>query len=96
MKNATIPVQLPEAVHEMATRLAQREGVSLDQWVAAAIKQRIEAQEDPHEFLRRRAGNATGEDMAAILARVRPGPPVEGDEIPPDLLERFRKQPPLA
>jgi hypothetical protein len=37
-------------------RLAKEDGVSLDQWIAAAVAQKIGAVETAADFFRRRAG----------------------------------------
>jgi hypothetical protein len=56
--------------------------VWLNQWITAAIAQKIGAVETAADFLKRRAGNAAPEDLKAFLANVPDVPAEPGDEIP--------------
>jgi len=82
MSKATYPLKLPNSVKEAAARLARRDGVSLNQWIASAVAQKVGAIETAEAFLKRRAGKATGEGLAAFLDRVPPRAPETGDELP--------------
>lgn len=83
MSKATYPLKLPVSVKEAATRLARRDGVSLNQWIASAVAQKVGAIETAEAFLKRRAGTATGEGFATFLDRVPSRAPEPGDELPP-------------
>ena len=85
MNNATYFLNLPDSIKEAATRLAEEDGMSLDQWIASAVAQKVSAVETAADFLRRRAGDARPEDLLAILALVPDRPPDPGDELPPGL-----------
>jgi hypothetical protein len=77
MSKATYPLKLPISVKNAAARLAREDGVSLNQWIASAVAQKVGAVETASEFLRARAGDAKPEDLLAFLAAapdVRPGP----------------------
>ena len=80
MSKATYPLRLPIFVKEAAARLAREDGVSLNQWFAVAIAQKIGALETAADFLRRRAGNAKRKDMIPFLTNAKDSPPVAGDE----------------
>ena len=80
MSKATYPLKLPLSVKEAAAR----DGVSLNQWIASAVAQKVGAMETAAEFLRRRAGDASAGNFAEILQRVGAGSPQPGDELPPD------------
>lgn len=82
MSKATYPLKLPNSVKEAAARLARRDGVSLNQWIASAVAQKVGAVETAEAFLRRRAGKATGDGLAAFLDRVPARAPEPGDELP--------------
>jgi hypothetical protein len=82
MSKATYPLKLPHSVKQAAARLAKADGVSLNQWIASAVAQKVGAMETAADFLSRRAGDASGEDFARILDRVAAGPPQDGDERP--------------
>ncbi|MER9306142.1 pilus assembly protein HicB [Mesorhizobium sp. M0293] len=84
MSKATYPLKLPLSVKEAATRLAKADGVSLNQWIASAVAQKVGAMETAAEFLRRRTGDASADDFGKLLERVAAGPPQPGDELPPD------------
>jgi hypothetical protein len=83
MSKATYPLKLPISVKEAAARLARRDGVSLNQWIASAVAQKVGAVETAEAFLKRRAGKATGEGLAVFLDRVPSRAPEPGDELPP-------------
>jgi hypothetical protein len=55
---------------------------SLNQWIASAVAQKVGAMKTAADFLRRRAGNASGDDFAKVLDRVGVKPPQPGDELP--------------
>jgi hypothetical protein len=63
--------------------------VSLNQWIATAVAQKIGVVETAAEFLRRRAGNARPEELAALLANAPDAPPERGDEVPERLWGRL-------
>lgn len=82
MSKATYPLKLPASIKAAAARLAKQDGVSLNQWIASAVAQKVGAVETAAEFFRRRAGDARPEDLHAILARVPDREPEPGDELP--------------
>ena len=80
MSKATYPLKLPLSVKEAAARLAKADGVSLNQWIASAVAQKVGAVETAADFFRRRAGTAQPEDLRALLARAPDRKPDSGDE----------------
>ncbi len=84
MSKATYPLKLPASV-KAAARLAKADGVSLNQWIAAAVAQKVGAVETAAAFLKQRAGSSTGVGFAAFLARVPDTEPDPQDVLPPDL-----------
>ena len=81
MSKASYPLKLPASVKAAAARLAKEDGVSLNQWIAVAISQKIGAVETASDFLKRRAGKARPEDMLPFLDNAKKEPPPIGDEI---------------
>jgi hypothetical protein len=81
MSKASYPLKLPASVKAAAARLAKEDGVSLNQWIAVAIAQKIGVVETAADFLARRAGNARPADMLAFLDGARREAPPVGDEI---------------
>lgn len=41
MSKATYPLKLPLSVKQAAQRLAKEDGVSLNQWIAAALAEKV-------------------------------------------------------
>lgn len=82
MSKATYPLKLPASVKAAAARLAREDGVSLNQWIASAVAQKVGAIETAAAFFRRRAAGAKPGDLSAILARVPDRGPDPGDELP--------------
>lgn len=74
---STVSVQLPDAVHDKIKQLADRDGVSVDQFLAKAAE-RLAANV---EYLEERASRGSLEKLHAILDRVPHVPPDPGDEL---------------
>lgn len=83
MSKATYPLKLPASVKDAAARLAREDGVSLNQWIAAAVAEKVGAVETAAEFLKSRTGEATGAGLRSFLDRVPDVPPQPGDELAP-------------
>jgi hypothetical protein len=81
MSKATYPLKLPVSIKKAAQRLAQEDGVSLNQWIAAAVAEKVGAVDTAAEFFKRRAGNATGDGLAKFLRRAPSAPPDPDDDI---------------
>jgi len=80
MTKASYPLKLPMSVKAAAQRLARQDGVSLNQWIASAVAEKIGAVETAAEFLRRRAGDAKPSDLLPFLDAAKDEPPQAGDE----------------
>lgn len=77
MSKATYPLKLPLSIKKAAQRLAQEDGVSLNQWIAAAVAQKVGVVETAADFFKKRAGKATGDKLIDFLRnapRVAPEP----------------------
>ena len=84
MSKAAYPLKLPASIKAAAARLAKEDGVSLNQWIAAAVAQKVGAVETAAEFFRRRGEGAKPGDLRSVLARVPDRAPDTGDELPDD------------
>ena len=86
------PVHLPTAVRTEAERLANAEGIDLDQFIAAAVAEKVAALRTAPYFAERRARM----DWAAFdrfMALTGGEPPRPGDEVPPEFLKASRSGP---
>jgi hypothetical protein len=65
----TYPLKLPTSVKKAAAELAATEGVSLNQFIAAAVAEKVGSLRAADDFLRERAGTAKAKDMLKYLRR---------------------------
>ena len=69
MSKSTYPLKLPTSVKKAAVELAASDGVSLNQFIAAAVAEKVGSLRVAHDFLRDRAGGAKPRDMLKYLRR---------------------------
>lgn len=81
MSKNTYPLKLPTSVKQAAAELAKEDGVSLNQFIAAAVAEKVGTLRTAREFFAERIGNTKPEDLRKILDKVPARPPVPGDEI---------------
>ena len=67
MSKGTYPLKLPHSVKRAAQRLAKEDGVSLNQWIAVAVAEKVGVMETATEFFKKRAGKATGQGLMKFL-----------------------------
>ena len=79
MSKSTYPLKLPTSVKTAAARLAKADGVSLNQFIAAAVAEKVGVMETAREFLERRAGDAKPKDLLKYLRKAGREQPVESD-----------------
>jgi hypothetical protein len=80
MSKATYPLKLPASVKTAAAKLAKEDGVSLNQWIAAAVAEKVGAVETAAQFFKRRAGRAKPTDLLWFLDNAPAKPPPRDDE----------------
>jgi hypothetical protein len=80
MSKSTYPLKLPNSVKNAAAELAKIDGVSLNQFIAAAAAEKVRALRTASEFLQQRAGSAKPKDLIKYLRRAPKVDPVNGDE----------------
>ena len=73
------PLQLPQSLKDTAARLAQEDGVSLNQWIISAVAQKIGAVQTADDFLKARAGDAKRGDLTKLLDKAPDVPPMPED-----------------
>ncbi len=81
MSKATYPLKLPLSIKRAAQRLAKEDGVSLNQWIAAAVAEKVGVVETAAEFFKLRAGRATGDRMMRFLRMAPRVMPEQEDEM---------------
>ncbi len=67
MSKSTHPLKLPLSIQKAAQRLAKEDGVSLNQWIAVAVAEKVGVVETAADFFKKRAGKATGEGLMRFL-----------------------------
>ena len=77
----TLTVQLPDSLHRSIQALVDREGYSIDQFLASAAAEKMAAL-TTLDFLRREAAQGRREDFDTFLAAVPHGPVPETDRLP--------------
>lgn len=81
MARTSYPLKLPVSIKQAAARLAKEDGVSLNQWFAVAIAQKIGVVETTAAFLQERAGSAEPADMLPFLDKAQTAPPPPDDVL---------------
>ena len=79
MSKSTYPLKLPTSVKTAAARLAKADGVSLNQFIAAAVAEKVGVIETAREFLERRAGDARPKALLKYLREAGGERPAETD-----------------
>jgi hypothetical protein len=77
--SSTYPLRLPKSIKSAAEKLARDEGISMNQFVATAVAEKLAAMQTASFFAERRSRA----DLAAfrkLLNRAGGEPPREGDE----------------
>jgi hypothetical protein len=79
MSKSTYPLKLPASVKTAAAELAASDGVSLNQFIAAAVAETAGSLRNAREFLRERAVTAKLKDMLEYLRPAPKVPPADED-----------------
>lgn len=74
----TISVRLPDSLHKMAKNVASEDHISMNQFIASAVAEKISAL-STEKYLGERAERASAEKFQAALAAVPATPPEEFD-----------------
>ena len=80
MSRASYPLKMPLSVKTAAARLAKADGVSLNQFIAVAVAEKIGAIETADEFLRLRAAKAKPADLMRSLRNAPNIKPADNDK----------------
>jgi hypothetical protein len=80
-ETSTYPLRLPKSVKAAAEKLAREEGISMNQFVATAVAEKLAAMQTASFFGERRQ-RADLKAFRKLLKRTGGEPPREGDEQP--------------
>lgn len=69
MSKSAYPLKMPNSVKVAAARLAKADGVSLNQFIAVAVAEKVGTMETADSFLRQRAGKAKPADLLRFLRK---------------------------
>jgi Arc/MetJ-type ribon-helix-helix transcriptional regulator len=75
-----LTVELPESLQRSIAALAEKEGYSVDQFIATAAAEKMAALRTV-DYLRQEAANSRREDFDRFLAAVPDAMPVETDRL---------------
>ena len=75
-------LRLPESLHSKLREIAERDDVSINQFIATAVAEKAAAYLTV-EYLEERARRSDPTLFDRLLNRVPDAPPVAGDELPP-------------
>jgi len=81
MSKSTYPLKLPNSVKSAAAELAKLDGVSLNQFISAAVAEKVGTLRTASKFLKGRAGISKPKDLIKYLRRAPKVPPVDGDKL---------------
>jgi len=81
VSKSTYPLKLPNSVKNAAAELAKLDGVSLNQFIAAAVAEKVGTLQTARVFLQQKAGTAKPRDMLKYLRRAPKVAPVDNDHI---------------
>ena len=78
---STLSLRLPESLHKQVRELAAREGISINQFVAMAVAEKMAALLT-EEYLEGRAKRGSREGFERAMAKVKNRAPDPHDQIP--------------
>jgi len=77
---SALSLRLPDSIHRHIKQIAQQEGVSINQFIASAVAEKVSAIAT-EDYLQQRANRADKEAFKTILAKVPKRAPILGDEL---------------
>ena len=77
---STVSVRLPDSIYEKIKEVAEKDGISVDQFLASAAAEKLAAFLSD-DYLEQRARRGSREAFERALAKVPDVPPDPGDEL---------------
>jgi hypothetical protein len=78
---SVLSLRLPTSMHEQLRSLAEREGISINQFITLAIAEKMAAV-DTRSYLHERAQRGSRAKLLAVLAKAPDVEPKEDDRLP--------------
>ena len=79
---SALEVELLPSIKEAATRLAAADGLSLNDWIASAVAQKVSAIESDSDYFSRRASRRVPGALLQALQNASAAPPEPHDALP--------------
>ncbi len=83
MRQSNFALRLQPSLLEEARKVAESEGVALNQLINVAVAEKLSALRTEEFFLRRARGANRAEALRILKRAGRGNPPMPGDELPP-------------
>lgn len=77
---SNISLRLPNSLHEFVRRLAEKDGVSINQFISIAVAEKVSAL-STEDYLEKRAEKGNRQDFLKVMKRVPDNKPEPEDEI---------------
>ena len=77
----SLSLRLPESLHQKLRELAERDDISINQFIATAVAEKAAALLTV-DYLEARGRRANAKLVDRVLSRVPDVPPIAGDELP--------------
>ncbi|MBL7050524.1 MAG: toxin-antitoxin system HicB family antitoxin [Nitrospira sp.] len=77
---SALSLRLPDSIHRHIKEIAQKEGVSINQFISSAVSEKVSALLT-EDYLKSRAKKARKSEFKKILNRVPDREPLQGDEL---------------
>jgi len=75
-----LSLRLPASIHRHIKEIAEKEGVSINQFISSAVSEKISALLT-EDYLQQRAKRSNKDNFKKILAKVPNRQPFKGDEL---------------
>ena len=77
---SSLTVRIPESLHNGLREISKREGVSINQYIALAVAEKMSVI-NTMDAISERKKEGRKEDIFDVLSKVKSRPPLLGDEI---------------
>jgi hypothetical protein len=77
---STLSLRLPNSLHDRVRKLAEAEGVSINQFISTAVAEKM-AVLMTSDYLETRAAQGSRETFDVAIGQIPDAPPIEGDAL---------------